>query len=333
MVKTVAAAVLAAALIPTAAQAHGGRIAYSRYTPDFSAMNIVVADADGSHARRLTNETKGVLDYDPRVSPDGRRILFERDFEDGSSDVVLMRADGSHERTLDLGCVKPCAAEVSPTWLGNQRIAFSLVIGPFDLPGDTARSAALYTARLDGSHVRRLSPKSIDREYEDYRAQPSPDGSYLLVSRTRNQPFNSAVFRMRPDGTHARRLTPWKLDADLPDLSRARSGPSADHAVFETYGHGGQAHNVATVPMNCRRNCTEKIHYVTHNAADGRVFSCNPAWSPNGKRIAFSEWLEPSSRKADDGHFADIFTSDPAGGHRRLVSHTQSWSLRPDWTR
>jgi Tol biopolymer transport system component len=332
-------AALAAALTPAAgahaADRHGGRIAFSRYSADFEAMHIVTARADGSHARVLTHAADGINDYDPRWSPDGRRIMFERDYEDGSSDVVIMRADGGGEHVLDLGCEKPCAADVGPTWAPGGRIAFTRVRGPFDLPGDTARSAALFTARPDGTGVRRLSPRGIDGKYEDYRAQWAPDGSYMLVSRTRNHPFTSAVFRMRPDGTHARRLTPWKLDADLPDLSDARSGPSQDRAVFETYGHGGSAHNVATVSMRCksRAACRRSIRYVTHNAPDGRVFSCNPAWSPDGRRVAFSEWLEPSSKKADDGRFADIFTARAGGGDRRLVSRSQHWNLRPDWTR
>src|SRR6185369_10727408 len=90
----------------------------------------------------------------------------------------------------------------------------------------------------DGSDVQRVSEPGIDGLYEDYFARFSPDGGYIVFTRVRNDPFNSAAFRMDLDGTDIVQLTPWKLDADLVDLSPATSGPTADLAVFETYGHG-----------------------------------------------------------------------------------------------
>jgi Tol biopolymer transport system component len=194
----------------------------------------------------------------------------------------------------------------------------------------------LWVARDDGSHARRLSEAGIDGVYEDSDAHWSRDGSYIQFLRGRNEPSNTALFRMRPNGTGVRQLTPWALDADINDLSQAAWGPSKDRVVFETYGHGGQASNVATVPATCPTlaKCSAEIHYVTNNAPDGRTNSTNPAWAPDGSRIAIAEWTEPPSGQPDSADwYADIFTVDLQGHHRQLVSQGAEWSFRPNWAR
>ncbi len=321
MTRCIAAAVLIAATIPAGASASAGRIAYSRYTEDFEAMNIVVSDGDGRHATQLTDESKGVKDYDPEWSPDGRRIVFHRETEQDAK-LVIVRASGRHQRVLDTGCTGNCDADLSPSWTPDGRIAYTRVVGPYDRPNESARSAVLWTVRADGSHRRRLSQRGIDGRFEDYYANWSADGSFIQFLRIRNEPFNSALFRMRPDGTHVRRLTPWKLDADLADLSHGR-------LVFETYGHGGQAQNVATIPTRCRR-C--RIHYVTHNQPKSRAANYNPSWSPDGRRIVMVGVTNSSSEDADDGVAADLFSVRPDGSDRRNLTRTDDlFELRPDW--
>lgn len=313
----------------------GERIAWSRYTLDFGAMQIVSARPDGSDLRVLTNAAAGTFDLDPKWSPDGSRLVFERDLPDGSAQIVVMRADGGGQRVLDTGCTAPCELDVSPAWAPDgHQVVFTRVIGPFDKPGESATSAVLWIAAEDGRGARRLSQPGIDGTYEDYQAHWAPDGTYIQFLRIRNEPSNSAVFRMRPNGTGVRQLTPWELDADVTDLSRTTSGPSKDRVVFETYGHGGQAQNIATVPTTCQTlaSCAARIRYVTANAADGATNSTNPAWSPDGSRIAIAEWTVPAPGSTDDvDWFSDIFTIDPDGGNRRLVSQTAAWSLRPNW--
>jgi hypothetical protein len=103
--------------------------------------------------------------------------------------------------------------------------------------------------------------------------------------------------------------------------------------VFETFGHGGQAQNLATVPATCPALaiCAKRIRYLTANAPDGATNSANPAWAPDGSRIAFSEWTVPEDPSTGDW-FAGIFTFDPYGRRRQLVSQAPEWSMRPNWT-
>src|SRR4051794_25306037 len=187
--------VLAAPVVAAqaASGADSGRIAWSRFVSKaFTGVHIVTARADGSDVRELTRPPRGVQDIDPKWSPDRRRILLERDLPSGASQIVVIDATGAHQRVIDTGCVDPCAADVAPDWSPDgRRIVFTRVVGPFDRPNESARSAVLWTARLDGRDVRRLSEPGIDGVYEDYEAHWTPDGSAIQFLRIRNEPFNS----------------------------------------------------------------------------------------------------------------------------------------------
>jgi TolB protein len=340
---TVAAALVVAAtmsapssgavLAPEQSAPEGGtQIVWSRFTDaDPSAANIVSKESATHRVRELTHNAPGVADIDPAISPDGRRVAFERDLPDGSTRIGLVDANGLHERLLDLGCADPCAVDLTPTWSPEGRhLVFTRVVGPFDAPNESARSAVLMTTDLTGMRITRLSERGIDGAYEDYRASFSPDG-YVVFVRVRNSDGLSAVYRMSPRGRHVRRLTPWALDADLPWVSPATSGPTEDLIVFETFGHGapeGQVQAVATVPGDCPSvaACAEDIKVLTDRQPD-LVANFNPTWSPNGMRVAFVrfEALEGQPPRGD------IWTMRWNGKHKRAVSRSPQFEFRPSW--
>lgn len=82
----------------------GTRIAYSLGKNE--RFSIWVADADGSNATRITNDTGAVADLAPAWSPDGRHIAFHRNrsictvFCQMHTDVFVMAANGSGIRNL-----------------------------------------------------------------------------------------------------------------------------------------------------------------------------------------------------------------------------------------
>jgi hypothetical protein len=177
---------------------------------------------------------------------------------------------------------------------------------------------------------RRLGPPN--GAYEDYHARFAPDGSYLTFVRVRNADIKNAVFRMDVDGTNVRQLTPWELDADLPDLSLATHGATKDLIVLETFGQGpppGKAHDIATVPATCASlaACTSQINYVTTNGG-GPQQRFNPPWSPDGRRIAYVEFVPSDESHPPTG---DIWTIRPDGRSRRQVSTSHGIDFRPDW--
>jgi dipeptidyl aminopeptidase/acylaminoacyl peptidase len=285
---------------------------------------IVVARADGSWLRPLTPALPDTFDLDATISPDGRWVLYGRETP-GSVGTRLITIDGTRDRSIQLGCSDPCASTAAATWLTNQRIAFTKVIGPFEGPNGSARSAVLYTSKPDGSNVRRLSQLGIDGSYEDGFARLTQDGRYLTFMRGRNDPPASALFRMRPDGTDVRQLTPWDLKAENYDLS------PAGLIVFQTFGKGdptGTGRDLATVPANCGSlaACTRQIRYLTDNGTSGRR-SSNPSWSPDGSHIAFA------ARPSIEVENADIWTMRYDGTALHQVSTSPEFDYRPDWGR
>jgi len=334
----VSALVLGLASLGSAGAAAKSRIVWSSIDSDFARQRLVTAAPNGSDLRDLTDpKAAHTQDIDAQLSPDGTQVAFERDLRNGkTSQIVVIGADGQNERVLDFGCVDPCAVDVTPTWApGGARLDFTRVVGPFDLPGHSAHSAVLWSGLLDGTGVMRLSEPGIDGVYEDYSARYSPDGSYIVFTRVRLDPFNSAVFRMNADGTDVRQLTPWKLDADLADLSLATSGTTKGLVAFETYGHDetrpkGKTQNIATVPTTCAAvsDCREHIQYLTHlKHPPGARF--NPSWSPNGKRIAYVKFR--GGTKNHPCCVGDIFTMRADGSHRKPVSTSPLFEYRPDW--
>jgi Tol biopolymer transport system component len=315
--------------VPANASQEGTHIVWSHLVDaDFSAAQIVIAGPHGAHLRVLTHPGTNIYDGDPVLSPDGSQVLFNRENGNTGKDTpMLVNVAGGPAKALDFGCVDPCAADVMPNWTPEgKHVVFTRVVGPFDLPGETARSAVLWVADLDGKHAHRLSQPGIDGTFEDYKARYAPGGYFTFV-RARNFTEGIAVFRANNDGSNVRQLTPWSLQADLPDVSLATSGPTKNLVVFETYGHGppeGLASAVATVPATCTSvaDCTTKIHYLTsqHSAP---VQHFNPSWSPDGQRIAYTTFTPRPT--------GEIVTMNWDGSDRHLVSRSRFFDFRPDW--
>ena len=151
---------------------------------DDGSEHLMIARANGSHSRALTPSIPDTFDIDAQVSPSGRWIAYEHDTADNAS-IHLVRPNGRDDHVVDVGCVDPCVAAASPTWLSNNRLAFTLVKGPFDEQTGAAASVAIWSARVDGSHVRRLSDPASDGVYEEARLRLSRDRSYRTFKRFR----------------------------------------------------------------------------------------------------------------------------------------------------
>ena len=306
-----------------------GVIVWSSRTDD-GTDHLLIAHADGSHQRELTPAIPGTGDIDAQVSPSGDWVAYEHDAGETAT-IHLVRPSGADDHVVDVGCVDPCVAALSPTWLSNNRLAFTLVSGPFDPVTSNAASAVLWTARLDGTDLRRFSPTGIDGRYEDYYARSSRDGSYLTFLRVRNADGTRALFRTAPDGSATRQLTPWHISADINDLSTANAWPNQGPDRLRVLGRGdpnATFDDIATVPATCHplSDCVAKIRWLTDNGATGRR-NANPQWSPDGSSLVFTD------RSSIDDPNPDIWTMRYNGTQRRKISTSANFDYRPTWGR
>ncbi|MEP9382328.1 hypothetical protein [Nocardioides sp. KR10-350] len=302
------------------------QIVWSRYTADGGAVQLVASGLGGS-VRELTATQPGISDVLPRISPDGRQVVFQRESSDGSIRLGVVGIDGDHERILDLGCADPCIDDQSPTWAPDGRhLLFTRVLGPYIPETDSFASVVLMSADLSGHRITRVSPPGIDGVYEDYGATFAPDGTMYFL-RVRDSDALHAAFRRSPGG-HVQRLTPWSLDVDEVSVSPARRGPTNARVVFETGTSGGRSAAVATVDGRCRSaaSCVASLRYLT-SPGPSAVANYHPAWSPDGRSIAYVR----DETRSDGSRLGDIWTMSWDGSHKRRFSVSPLFDKDPSW--
>lgn len=198
--------------------------------PEF---DLYLLAGDGTLVRRLT--TTPNFDYQPRWSPDGRRIAFAG-VRGRAQQVHTMNADGSELRELTNG-----SQNSEPAWSPDgQWIAFR---------SERDGNPDIYVMRADGSGQRALT---TDARAETMPAW-SPDGTQLLFSAVVDG--RTHVFVMAADGSGQRQLSQsptghsraahWSPDGRQVVFSTNRDG---NEEVYVMNADGSGAKNVSNHP-------------------------------------------------------------------------------------
>jgi TolB protein len=152
----------------------------------------VMNAADGSQVRRVTSLPPAAsVDYAPRFSPDGTRLVFTREVDDASGDGALyvVKLDGSGLRKITPGDVFPGDADWSPD--GTEIV--------FEANDPQTPFGGVWIVGSDGSGLR-----GVTEPTSGGFADPvwSPDGSLILVSHGDDpDDVHEGLATMRPDGT------------------------------------------------------------------------------------------------------------------------------------
>jgi Tol biopolymer transport system component len=227
--------------------------------PDFE---IFVMNADGSRQTQITfNELD---DENPAWSPDGKRIVFQRDFDpvrgQNDYDIFTMKADGSRQRNITNN---PALLDIDPNWSPNGRkIAFSS-----DRDGDNE----IYTMRPNGSGLRQLT-------FNDgpFDAGPnwSPDGRMIGFDSDRDAtgetPFQVEIYTMRADGDDQTRLT----FHDLADFFPAWS-PDGRQIAFSSFREASEENPENDEIFTMNADGSDQV-----NRTNNPAFDVAPDWQP-----------------------------------------------------
>jgi len=210
-----------------------------------SLQGISVVSYPSGHVRRLTAHATQTWDSSPRWSPDGTRIVFQRQTQAGTG-IYVMRSNGK-------GIHRLSAEGAYPTWSPDSRwIAYvagppgaqqlfrmrasgrgrvqlthgmGSALDPDWSPGGRRlayvvvrdRNYDVWVIRADGRGARRLTTVAG----QDLGPSWAPDGKsivYASQGATAGDPSN--LYRMRPDGSRRTRLTDTAWNEGDPSWQR-----------------------------------------------------------------------------------------------------------------
>ena len=196
-------------------------------------------NADGSGMRPVTSNDH--RDAHPAWSPDGERIVFEREVGDFDSDLFTIRPNGTGERQLTHS---PGIPDQEAAWSPDGReIAFSH-------GGDAGSGRGdIYSIRPDGTHMQALTVTDADEEYPAW----SPDGREIAFTSdraARDSQFD--VYAIRRNGSRPTRLTTAECGAPAysPNGSKLAcgSGRSGDSEIWTMRADGSRPSNLTKNP-------------------------------------------------------------------------------------
>ncbi|AIY67482.1 TolB family protein [Pseudoalteromonas piratica] len=179
---------------------NGKHIAFYGKYDKYKTWSIHTVDLDGNNFKRLT-QVKNVWDSSPVWSPDGKLIVFAREYKDQNGiwqeEIWRMNPDGSNKKQI-----KGLKGR-SPEFMKDGRLLFQTKASP----------SQISIANLDGSNQIVLTNDTTN----NMSPKISPDGSKIAFISSRDG--NQEVYIMNLDGRNQKRMTRNSIDEWGPSWS------------------------------------------------------------------------------------------------------------------
>jgi Tol biopolymer transport system component len=273
--------------------------------------DIYLARADGTEVRRLTSGP-GIASS-PVWSPDGTRIAY-RVFQGGSDSLVVEDASGRDAITLaTVDALRADCTRGGPTWSPD---GTTLIFPAASLLCDG--SSELFIVPSDGSSPpTRLLTADLEGQFADW----SPDGKQIaFLGRDATGSVAHYVVDAGPGGALAGGLQARRILPAGGAFNDAWAGPR--------WAPDGTALAVGSD--------TGDIIVVKPDGSEPRVvaeMAFNPAWSPDGGRLAFHRTVDPAEYFQDRPCTARTWVVDADGtNERRLDPLVEGCAPAPVWS-
>jgi TolB protein len=214
---------------------------------------IVIARPDGTDRVNLTQNP--ATDFQPRLSPDGRRIAFVSN-RSGTDQIWVMRANGSQPHQLTTQ-----GTSHHPDWTAGGLIVFQ---------SDRTGASDIYRMNADGSQQVDLTNDPSD----DRQAAAAPTGDLVAFASNRDG-GSYHLYTIHLDGTGLAQLTSEAGDQYVPAFS-----PDGTTVAFS-------ADTSPDAPDNNLWSIGVDGNGLQQLTATPDLVEANPAWSPNGRRLIF----------------------------------------------
>jgi len=273
----------------------GKHLSYFRFRG--GALELVVADPDGSNSRKITDLPAEYTYSDLRWSPDDRQIGFQRG-RTFDYDVFSVPVEG--------GSVQAITQDRNPlagfAWLPDSSgVVYS------SSRGDTVlylRTMNLWTVRTGGKNLRQLTFGETSYVSPDLDKQGN-----LVAARTRVQ-FD--IWRYPVDHNPKENVQRGvQITRQTGVVQTPSVGPGDRELVYlsDSGGHG----NLWVLNLQTQQNRQVTFEH------DPQVTIGVPVWSPDGKHIAYV-------RRGVNAWNVDLWTMNPDGSDAREVSEGGGWA-------
>ena len=282
------------------------------------------------------------------ASPNGKIVYagFDPTLGDdklGQEDIYTMNPDGTGVTNLTQNYSMPNwsplgEAKGNPEWSPDgTKIVFD-ASALSDIGSCCSRN--VYVMDADGANLQRLTNTPSSSQGEDFQATWAPDGKWLAFTSTRsegphdpdNPTSNSSddreIYRMNADSTNEQQLTATssRNSDEQPSIS-----PDGTKIAFASnqhntaFGVGPDQLDIYVMDAdgtNVQRLTTDAAPNSPTLNLESR--SQNPAWSPDGSRVAYE-----STRSGNSEIW--VMNSDGTGEPVNVSNH-ESWDSDPAWS-
>jgi TolB protein len=255
---------------------------------DRGISNIYMSDYDGANQRRLTITRS--LDITPAWSPDGKTIAYTS-YRTGFQDIIVQYVHELRDYLKPANGTSEKQNYLPARTPDGTKLAFTT---------NRDGNPEIYVINRDGSGLRRLT----NHAEVDVTPTWSPTGNQ--IAWTSNRTGSPQIWIMNADGSEPRKITseswcdrPTWSPAPFNEIAYAsRTGPGFDIKIFDFANRG------------------------TRTITDGIGTNESPAFSPNGRHVAFT-----STRTGIE----QIFLIDRDGKNLRQITKS-GMNRYPNWS-
>jgi Tol biopolymer transport system component len=298
-----AVAVCAAVVVWATRSSTPGRIVFQAKVGGLYQLFTIKPDGtDLRQVTRLVVRGSGVPGVErPHWSPDGKRIVFDSDYDRRGGHVVSLFTigpDGAGMERLAL------AGEFDgdPAWSSSGKmVAFT-----YDASNQPGHLQGIDIANADGTE--QLALTKVDHETVLFQRPTWSPGDEWIAFIENSHNGQSAIYKVQTAGSEPVELTRWPLNANNPKWS-----PDGTRILFNSHNEpqAGQDANLYTVDPD-GTHLVQLTHY-----RGGHLHAYAGGWSPDSKKIVFQiRGTNSSGRPVDQ-----LFTADADGSHQQPLTH------------
>jgi Tol biopolymer transport system component len=300
-----------------------GLIAFVRTDPEsmheggFPITDLYTVEPDGTGARRLVGAQGFLFRSTVAWSPDGSQIAFR-----WQGPIRNMNADGSGIERVTTCELPDCDADTGgdsyPSWSPDgSHIGFSRFDGTRE---------ALWVVGADGNE-----PRALNQEFAAIvHVAWSPDGTVIAVVGFVGRGPEvgpDRIYLVDPESGHILRTI--QQPPGLEFAGTVSWSPDGSFLAFDAYGEGGTLDVAGVYVMRADGTDVRPLSVCpTALGFPGGCTDMHPAWSPDGKLIAFTRALPEAG---SDGFMGDIFVIDVDSGRERRVTDGPGLDCCPAW--